>query len=200
MTENVRLLFKNETALSYWPSLRLCIPFNFDKSTVFLNNFYEYIERFPTFHSHKIPLLAFLGLLQTDDRFPYSFYTSLCFEQLSTSFSRGSQTLHFATNNHQPLFQGSQREPWERGCRTVWMVNLWFNYVIFRVLSFTFRKDSSRANQLPCQSCCVEVISLGDFSLRPWAGVRQAGLFSYFYFRQFLLSKVSKCACKEKLG
>ena len=41
---------------------------------------------FSTFHSHKIPPLAFLGLLQTDDRFPYSFYTSLCFEQLSTSF------------------------------------------------------------------------------------------------------------------
>lgn len=41
---------------------------------------------FFTFHSHKIPPLAFLGLLQTDDRFPYSFYTSLCFEQLSTSF------------------------------------------------------------------------------------------------------------------
>ena len=40
---------------------------------------------FSTFHSHKIPPLAFLGLLQTDDRFPYSFYTSLCFEQ-STSF------------------------------------------------------------------------------------------------------------------
>lgn len=41
---------------------------------------------FSTFHSHKIPPLAFLGLLQTDDRFRYSFYTSLCFEQLSTSF------------------------------------------------------------------------------------------------------------------
>lgn len=41
---------------------------------------------YSTFHSHKIPPLAFLGLLQTDDRFPYSFYTSLCFEQLSTSF------------------------------------------------------------------------------------------------------------------
>lgn len=41
---------------------------------------------FFTFHSHKIPPLAFLGLLQTDDRFRYSFYTSLCFEQLSTSF------------------------------------------------------------------------------------------------------------------
>lgn len=40
---------------------------------------------FFTFHSHKIPPLAFLGLLQTDDRFRYSFYTSLCFEQ-STSF------------------------------------------------------------------------------------------------------------------
>ena len=40
---------------------------------------------FSTFHSHKIPSLAFLGLLQTDDRFPFSFYTSLCFEQ-STSF------------------------------------------------------------------------------------------------------------------
>ena len=39
-----------------------------------------------TFHSHKIPLLAFLGLLLTDDRFPYSFYTSLCHERLSTSF------------------------------------------------------------------------------------------------------------------
>lgn len=40
---------------------------------------------YSTFHSHKIPPLAFLGLLQTDDRFRYSFYTSLCFEQ-STSF------------------------------------------------------------------------------------------------------------------
>lgn len=40
---------------------------------------------FSTFHNHKIPPLAFLGLVQTDDRFPYSFYTSLCFEQ-STSF------------------------------------------------------------------------------------------------------------------
>lgn len=116
---------------------------------------------FSTFHSHKIPPLAFLGLLQTDDRFPYSFYTSLCFEQLSTSFPGVlGYLIHFATNNHQPFFQGSQREPWERGCRTVWMVDLWFNYVIFRVLSFTFRKDSSRANQLPCQSCCVEVSSI----------------------------------------
>lgn len=153
---------------------------------------------FSTFHSHKIPPLAFF--VPFTDRWQISllFLYFTLFRTIINLFSRGSRILHFATNNHQPLFQGSQREPWERGCRTVWMVDLWFNYVIFRVLSFTFRKDSSRANQLPCQSCCVEVSSLGDFSLRPWAGVRQAGLFSYFYFRQFLLSKVSKCG-KEKI-
>lgn len=106
--------------------------------------------------------------------------------------------LRFAANNHQPLFQGSQREPWERGYRKIWVVYLWFNYVIFRVFSYTFRKDSSGTKQLPRQSCCVEVISLGDFSLRPWAGVRQAGLFCYFFFRQFLLSKVSKYAKEKK--
>ena len=120
---------------------------------------------FSTFHSHKIPPLAFLGLLQTDDRFPYSFYTSLCFEQLSTSFPGvlGYFTLPRTIIN---LFSRVLRE--NPGNEVVeqseWLT---CGLIIFRVLSFTFRKDSSRANQLPCQTCCVEVSSLGDFSLRP---------------------------------
>ena len=119
---------------------------------------------FSTFHSHKIPPLAFLGLVQTDDRFPYSFYTSLCFEQ-STSFPGvlGYFTLPRTIIN---LFSRVLRE--NPGNEVVeqseWLT---CGLIIFRVLSFTFRKDSSRANQLPCQTCCVEVSSLGDFSLRP---------------------------------
>lgn len=122
---------------------------------------------FSSFHSHKIPPLAFLGLLQTDDRFPYSFYTSLCFEQLSTSFPGvlGYFTLPRTIIN---LFSRVLREnPGNEVVEQSKWLTCQFNYVIFRVLSFTFRKDSSRANQLPCQSCCVEVSSLGDFSLRP---------------------------------
>lgn len=119
---------------------------------------------FSTFHSHKIPPLAFLGLLQTDDRFPYSFYTSLCFEQ-STSFPGvlGYFTLPRTIIN---LFSRVLRE--NPGNEVVeqseWLT---CGLIIFRVLSFTFREDSSRANQVPCQTCCVEVSSLGDFSLRP---------------------------------
>ena len=97
---------------------------------------------FSTFHSHKIHLLAFLGLLQTNmTDFP------------TLSLLRFARTI---VN----LFSRVLRE--NLGNEVV--EQLWFNYVI---LAFVFYvQDSSRANQLPCQSCCIEVISLGHFSLR----------------------------------
>ena len=87
---------------------------------------------------------------------------------------RTHSILHFATNNHQPLFQASQREPWERGCGKI---SEWLTYGL---ITSSFESCLLRSGkiaqgyiqlkskpQLPCQSCCVEVISLGDFSIRP---------------------------------